>query len=230
MFSAGSLSSSTCLLTAAIHEVRVVYCLLCAHSSGRVEDEETIQQVQTFVAQDLDTVCTDELFILFSLPFGETRLEIGEGCHTWPVCLGRCSEHAENLEDLVNLRVAREERLASSHLCEDASDRPHVDTRTVLASTEQDLGRPVPESDNFVSIGTERDTECAGETKITNLEVAVAVDEEVLWLEIAVEDSVRVAVFDTLEELECELLDLYFVSMRRVPHQPNMRTIASPSP
>jgi hypothetical protein len=33
----------------------------------------------------------------------------------------------ENFEDFVNLRIAGEQRLASTHLCKDATHGPHVD-------------------------------------------------------------------------------------------------------
>lgn len=59
-----------------------------------------------------------------------------------------------------------------------------------------------------MGICAERDAEGASETEVTDFEVAVFVDEEVLRLEIAVEDTVGVAVSDSGEELVCELLDL----------------------
>ena len=40
----------------------------------------------------------------------------------------------ENLEDLVNLRISREQWLASAHFCKDATDRPHIDARGVLTT------------------------------------------------------------------------------------------------
>ena len=50
----------------------------------------------------------------------------------------------EDLEDLINLRVAGEKRLACAHLGEDASNRPHIYTSRVLATTEQNLRGAVP--------------------------------------------------------------------------------------
>jgi len=50
----------------------------------------------------------------------------------------------EDFEDLVNLRVAWEERFPRAHLGEDAADRPHVDAGGVLPATQQNLGRSVP--------------------------------------------------------------------------------------
>lgn len=59
-----------------------------------------------------------------------------------------------------------------------------------------------------MGICAERDAEGASETEVADFEVAVFVDEEILRLEVAVEDSVGVAVSDSGEELVCELLDL----------------------
>jgi len=55
-------------------------------------------------------------------------------------------EHApEDLKDLVDLRVAWEERVAAhDHLREDTTYRPHVDCSGIVARTKQDLGGSVP--------------------------------------------------------------------------------------
>ena len=45
-------------------------------------------------------------------------------------------EHSpEDLEDLINLRVAGEQGLPSTHLSEDGADGPHIDTGGVLAAS-----------------------------------------------------------------------------------------------
>lgn len=59
-----------------------------------------------------------------------------------------------------------------------------------------------------MGIGAERDAEGTSQTEVGNLEVPSGVDEEILGFEIAVEDAVGVAVFDTGHELMGELLDL----------------------
>jgi hypothetical protein len=113
----------------------------------------------------------------------------------------------EDLEDLVNLRVTGEQRLARAHLSEDTAHRPHVDASRVLSTAEQDLRRTVPQSDHLVGVCAERDTKSAGEPEVGELEVVVLVDEEVLGLEVAVEDAVSVAVAHALTQLHHELLD-----------------------
>lgn len=113
----------------------------------------------------------------------------------------------EDLEDLVNLRVAREERLSCAHLGKDATNGPHVNASRVLASTQENLGGSVPQSDDLVGVCAQRNTKGAGKTEIGELEVALLVNEEVLGLEIAVQDAVGVAVLDAIAKLEHELAD-----------------------
>lgn len=77
-----------------------------------------------------------------------------------------------------------------------------------MAAAEEDFGGAVPEGDDFVGVGAEGHAEGAGEAEVADLEVAVGGDEEVLGFEVAVEDSVGVAVADAGEELMGEFLDL----------------------
>lgn len=175
-------------------EVRVVHRLLSADATSRVVHQHALQKIQAILAKDLDTIGVDHLVVLLPLPLGETALEVREGCNAWPIGLGRSAQDAEDLEDLVNLGVAGEQRLAGGHLGENAADRPHVDTGGVLATTEQNLGSAVPESDDFVGVSAERDTEGAGKTEISELQVAIHVNEQVLGLKVTVQDAVGVAV------------------------------------
>ena len=77
-----------------------------------------------------------------------------------------------------------------------------------MTTAEKDLRCAVPESDDFVCVGTERDAEGAGQTEIGQLQVAFLVDEQILRFEVTVQDAVGMAVAGTLEELEREFLDL----------------------
>jgi hypothetical protein len=52
-----------------------------------------------------------------------------------------------------------------------------------------------------VSVGPQGDTESPGESEIGELEVSLLVNEEVLGLEVAMEDAVRVEVVDSFDEL-----------------------------
>jgi len=193
---------------AAFSEVRVVYSLLCADASSGVVNEHALQQIQTVLPENLDAICVDHLVILLPLPLREAALEVWEGRHTRPVGFGRSAENAEDLEDLVDLGVTWEERLAGSHLGEDAANGPHVDASGVLATTEQNFGRAVPEGNDFVGVSAERNTKSASQTEISQLQVALLVDEQVLRLQVTMQDTVGVAVARALEKLQSEFLDL----------------------
>jgi hypothetical protein len=125
----------------------------------------------------------------------------------------------EDLEDLVNLRVAREQRLARAHLGKNAAHRPHVDAGGVLSTSEQNLWRAVPQCHDLVRVCAQRDAERASETEIGELEVEVVVDEEVLWLQVTVQDAVSMAVAHALGQLHHELFDHCVVHAQRLSKQ-----------
>lgn len=58
-----------------------------------------------------------------------------------------------------------------------------------------------------MGVGAEGNTESARETKISELEVSLLVDEQVLGLQVAMKDAMSVAVSDTGAELRHEFLD-----------------------
>lgn len=60
-----------------------------------------------------------------------------------------------------------------------------------------------------MGVCAERDTKGTGEAEVSELEVAFFVDQEVLGLEIAVENTVRVAIAGAVKELRGEFLDLW---------------------
>lgn len=89
-----------------------------------------------------------------------------------------------------------------------ASDRPHVNPSGVVGGSQQDLRCSVPEGDNLMSVALERDSEGSSKSKISNLENPfLLVKEKVLGLEVTVENTMAVAVCNTLAELEEEALD-----------------------
>ena len=62
----------------------------------------------------------------------------------------RSSQNLENSKDLVNLRIAVEQRFLLGELGEDAANGPGVDTDAVGFLAEEDLRGSVPEGDNFM--------------------------------------------------------------------------------
>lgn len=58
---------------------------------------------------------------LHASELGEGWLKVGEAKGIWPVILVRRSQHLEDFEYLVNLRISHKERPPLDHLCENAS-------------------------------------------------------------------------------------------------------------
>lgn len=56
----------------------------------------------------------------------------------------------EDLENLVDFRIARKQWLAGAHLSKDSTTRPHVDASGILTAAEENLRRAVPKGDNLV--------------------------------------------------------------------------------
>lgn len=163
----------------------------------RVVDEHARQQVQ---AQRVER--RRDLLERPRPPLGEGLLPVGELPHARPAVLVRRAHDLEDLEELVDLRVAREQRAVVDHLDEDAADGPDVDGRRVRLGAEQDLGRAVPERDDLVRVRAHGDAKRAREPKVGELElVARALDEQVLGLEVAVQDAVACGVGVWMEYL-----------------------------
>ena len=166
------------------------------------ELQHSLQQIDT-AGIDLREDLTE---ILGSVHL-EVLLVFGELRDSGPGALRGRAHDAEDAHQLVFVGSAGEERAAAVHLGHDATSGPDVDAGVVGAGTEEDVWGAVPQRHDFVGEGVDRDAEGSGETEIGELELAFVVDEEILRLEIAVEDSVRVAEVDALEELVHEGFD-----------------------
>lgn len=77
-----------------------------------------------------------------------------------------------------------------------------------MSGAKENLGSPVPESNNLVSITLERNGEGAAKSQISDLEDAfVLVKQEILRLEVPMKNTVAMAVSNPLAELVKEALD-----------------------
>jgi hypothetical protein len=105
-----------------------------------------------------------------------------------------CSQQVRDDGELVDVILSREERLALEHLCENASCTPNIHFHIVLLPREHDLRSAVVSCRDISSHLRVLD---AGETEIANLQVAVLIDQDVRRLEISVNDTGGVDVFQT---------------------------------
>lgn len=77
-------------------------------------------------------------------------MEIGQRSDAGPDLLVGGSKRTEDAEELVNLAIAREERITCQHLSEDATQTPDVDRSGVVSGAQQNLGRSVPQGDDLL--------------------------------------------------------------------------------
>jgi hypothetical protein len=140
---------------------------------------------------------------------GEAWLEVFQFEGIGPVVLIGSTEHLENLENLINLRVTHKKRPALNHLSKDASSGPKVNTQSICLLAEQNFGAAVPEGNDFMSVRFNWESKSAGKAKISQLNVLTCgVNKQVLGLQIAMENSVLVEMDEGLEDLIEESLGL----------------------
>lgn len=136
-----------------------------------------------------------------SLEFGEGGLVVRETGDTGPAVVGGGTMEVEDFEDLINFRITHEEGLLLDHFSEDATDGPDVNTERVLLLAQENFRGSIPESFDFVGQSLDGDTKSSGKTEISELDGTILVDQKILGLQVSVNDSSRVAVVDTLEDL-----------------------------
>ena len=114
-------------------------CILGRDTPLGVELQELLDQVDPRVAQG-----AGEPTDLERRPHGEIFVPVLVAGHAWPDVLVGGTQDAEDLEELVDLRVAGEQRSLGGHFCEDRADCPHVHGQRVGLAAEEDLRWAVP--------------------------------------------------------------------------------------
>lgn len=124
---------------------------------------------------------------------GETMAHILAADRLDDIVRGRSEEFGDDGE-LIDVILAREQRLALEHLGKDTPGTPDVNLHVVLLPCEHDLGRSVvSRRDVARHLGILNPRQ----SKVTDLQVAVLVDQDVTRLEVAMDHSGRVHVFET---------------------------------
>lgn len=129
-------------------------------------------------------------------PSGGTHVFAGNGVDD--IVWGSAEKLGDDRE-LVDVILAREEGLALEHLGEDAAGTPDIDLDVVLLPGEHDFGGAVVTSRDIASHLRILDTRKA---EIANLQVAVLVDQDVAGLQVTVDDTGGVDVFEAALDLE----------------------------
>jgi hypothetical protein len=125
------------------------------------------------------------------------------------IICGRSSDDLHHFFEVVDGRVAVEERVFRQNFSEDASDAPHISFLVIAVGAEQNFGSSVPLGGNsfgeHVAILAEV-VEMSGQAKICKFELALGGKQEVGGFEISVQDMCRVKVVKSLKELIEDIL------------------------
>lgn len=162
-----------------IREPRVLQRIMGANPQLRTQLQHALQQINATrvdLRQDGAQVLRVEDL--------EVRLVLRELADTRPRALRRRAHDAEDANQLVLIGGAGEQRTARVHLRHDAAGGPDVDAGVVGARAEEDVGRAVPQRHDLVGEGVDWDAKGARKTEITELELSLGVDEEVLRLQV----------------------------------------------
>ena len=176
-------------LVAQLVEERMHYGFKRLQTALRVVDEEVRDEVDgfsgSFRAEDLAPSL---------LSYGrELKLRVA-GVHAVDLVLGWCSQHFDDLDELVNARLTREERLADEKLSDNATDRPHINSRGIVSGAEYQFWSAIVTRADVAHIDLTPD-QAFGRTEITDLQcVALWVHQQVLRLDIAVTIAKRMDV------------------------------------
>lgn len=184
-------------------EVRVLQALFYCVPLFGIEDEHLAQQVQShWVSFRVKTGPTLLIsFWQFSNVF--SREVVPNKCH---VFVRRRSQNSDCSLNLIQVVVSREEGSPSQKFSENAANGPNIEGISVVGCIEYDLGCSVPSSDDVFSESRSGLFVAASETEVTDLEVAVLVEQQVARLEISMDDVRGVDVKAASEQLIHEVL------------------------
>lgn len=121
---------------------------------------------------------------------------------------GWSSQHLNDLNELVNSRLSREEWLSEHQLCHDAASRPHINLGCVVCCAEDQLWGSVVSGADVRHVWLVLDQDL-GTTEVAELEDTGSwIQQKVLWLDVAMADALGVYVGESAEELVDVELDL----------------------
>ena len=111
------------------------------------------------------------------------------------VCRGGNNNHGRHVHrKLVDMIFSGEKRLALKHLCENATCAPDIDLNIVLLPRKHDFRSAVVSCGNVASHLRVLDT---GKTEIAYFQVAILVHKDIARLQVAVNNTSRMNIFES---------------------------------
>ena len=93
----------------------------------------------------------------------ETRIswfEVWAFLESRPGLFGRCAMELEDLENLIDFRIAHKQCSFLNHFMENTTETPNVNSQAVCLLSEKNLRGSIPKSLNFMGEGFNRNSKC----------------------------------------------------------------------
>ena len=105
----------------------------------------------------------------------------------------------EDFVKLINLRVAREEWQVREHFSKDSTSRPNINRSGITLISKQNFRCTIPQSNNFMTVWTQRNAESASKTKISELEKTICINKQILRLQVTMKNAMTVAISKSIK-------------------------------
>lgn len=97
----------------------------------------------------------------------------------------RCAANVEDFRNLLQLRLALEDRVTNVQLGKHTANAPHVNTRIIARGTKEQLGWAVPQRDHLVREKLVT-TQGARQSKVCNFEQVISRHQQIGALDVSV--------------------------------------------
>ena len=118
---------------------------------------------------------------------------------------------AQQVDDqlqLVDLRLAGQERLVGQELPQDAAAAPHVQGRGLGPRVEEQLRGPIPEGHHLRRHGLEGQAVVASQSEVGNLDAALVCHQKIGYFEITMDYVCRMEISEASKDLLHDAFDL----------------------
>lgn len=175
--------------------------------SYRIEDEHLAEQVHRLV-RGMRAECVEHRE---GWRLGRPAQHVGAGALAGVTHIlhgGRAKQLGNQLQ-LLHRILCLEEDATAQQLAKNAAHRPYIHRRRVVASAHQNLRCAIVLGDHLLGhvLGLIRLLD-AGQSKVTDLEHAIRVDQQIARLDVAMQDAGRVQIFEAAQDLVQEHLDV----------------------
>ena len=191
-------------------EVRVLQSFLAQNSLLWVELEALAQEVEGVLGGVGEQVRQLGLVALLGQAVQHSNSEGGvDGLN---IFVGRTPSHLKDTIQLVHCGTSGEERTTREELGQNTTNTPDIDSLCVAGRTEKNFRGTVPTGGDVLGqngargIGALQGSNRSSKTKVSNLEEALRIQEQVGGLQITMDDPTTVHIFQGLQKLVDDVL------------------------